>query len=310
MALAKRVAPHHYRRPISPLASTVSTPFLHLLRALPFYLLPHHLVSWLTYGLARASWPPLKNRLIDLYMRVQPVNLAEAEISDPHAYPTLNAFFTRALHREARPLAPGEDTAVCPVDGRVSQAGVINGGRVFQAKGREYSLLELVGGDGRLAQPFTNGRFATLYLSPRDYHRIHMPLGGRLTDMIYVPGRLFSVAPYTVDTIPRLFARNERVVCRFETAHGPMVMVLVGAINVSAIDTVWHGPVTPPSRGRIEHWRYDESMPVELSRGAEMGRFNLGSTVIVLFGEDCELDPAIVPAAPVRLGQALARPRP
>jgi phosphatidylserine decarboxylase len=136
-----------------------------------------------------------------------------------------------------------------------------------------------------------------------------MPLGGRLTDMIYVPGRLFSVAPYTVDSIPRLFARNERVVCRFETAQGPMVMVLVGAINVSAIDTVWHGPVTPPSRGRIEHWRYDQNMPVELARGTEMGRFNLGSTVIVLFGDDFELDAAIEPAAPIRLGQPLAKRR-
>jgi phosphatidylserine decarboxylase len=279
------------------------------LRALPFYLLPHHLVSWLTYRLARASWPPLKNVLIDTYMRLHPVDLDEAELSDPHAYPSLNAFFTRALRPEARPLCADETTALCPVDGLVSQAGPISSGRVFQAKGREYSLLELVGGDGRLAQPFSNGRFATLYLSPRDYHRIHMPLGGRLTDMIYVPGRLFSVAPYTVDSIPRLFARNERVVCRFETAQGPMVMVLVGAINVSAIDTVWHGPVTPPSRGRIEHWRYDQNMPVELARGTEMGRFNLGSTVIVLFGDDFELDAAIEPAAPIRLGQPLAKRR-
>ena len=192
------------------------------------------------------------------------------------------------------------------MDGAVSQAQAIENGRIFQAKGRDYSLLELVGGMEQLAEPFENGRFATLYLSPRDYHRIHMPLAGKLTDMVYVPGRLFSVAPHTVNTIPRLFARNERLVCKFETAAGPMIMVLVGAVNVSAIDTVWAGSVTPPSKRSIIHTRY-ETVDIQLDRGAEMGRFNLGSTVVLLMGENVELDELMVAGNSVRLGQALGR---
>jgi phosphatidylserine decarboxylase len=232
--------------------------------------------------------------------------MKEAVEENPYAYKNLNAFFTRALKPDVRPFATGDTTLLCPVDGAVSQAQPIENGRIFQAKGRDYSLLELVGGKEELAQPFNNGKFATLYLSPRDYHRIHMPIAGKLTDMVYVPGRLFSVAPHTVNTIPRLFARNERLVCKFDTACGPMIMVLVGAVNVSAIDTVWAGSVTPPSKRHIIHTTY-ESADIRLEKGAEMGRFNLGSTVIMLLGEDVELADGIVAGEGVRLGQALGR---
>lgn len=274
------------------------------LKSLPFYILPHHLLSWLIFHLARIEWEPLKKLSLDIYLSLHAVNMLEAVEENPYAYKSLNAFFTRALKTDARPQATGDNTLLCPVDGTVSQAQPIEDGRIFQAKGRDYSLLELVGGKQQLADPFNNGKFATLYLSPRDYHRIHMPIAGKLTDMVYVPGRLFSVAPHTVNTIPRLFARNERLVCKFETASGPMIMVLVGAVNVSAIDTVWAGSVTPPSKGKIIHTTY-ENVDIRLEKGAEMGRFNLGSTVIMLMGENVELDELMVAGNSVRLGQAL-----
>jgi len=275
------------------------------LKSLPFYILPHHLLSWLIFHLARIEWGPIKNLSLDLYLYLHAVNMSEAVEENPYAYKNLNAFFTRALKPDARPRASGDNTLLCPVDGAVSQAQAIEDGRVFQAKGRDYSLLELLGGDEQLAEPFRNGKFATLYLSPRDYHRIHMPIAGKLTRMVYVPGRLFSVAPHTVNCIPRLFARNERLVCAFETACGPMIMVLVGAVNVSAIDTVWAGSVTPPSKRRVIHTHY-ENVDIRLEKGAEMGRFNLGSTVIMLMGENVELDELMVAGNTVRLGQALA----
>ena len=277
---------------------------LDYIKSFPFYILPHHLISWLVYHLARIEWSLIKNISLDIYLSLHEVNMSEAAEENPYAYKNLNAFFTRALKPDARAFDSNEKTLLCPVDGAVSQAQAIEQGRVFQAKGRDYSLLELVGGIDELARPFENGQFATLYLSPRDYHRIHMPLAGRLTDMVYVPGRLFSVAPHTVNTIPRLFARNERLVCKFETASGPMIMVLVGAINVSAIDTVWAGSVTPPSKRRVIHTTY-ETVDIRLDKGAEMGRFNLGSTVIMLMGENVELDELMVAGNSVRLGQAM-----
>ncbi len=280
--------------------------FFDYLKSTPFYFLPHHLISRILYYVARVRWTPFKNLSIRTYMAIKTVNMQEAEESNPLAYPTLNAFFTRALKADVRPKAEGEKTLLCPVDGTVSQARPIEQGRIFQAKGQEYSLLELVGGIESLAEPFANGLFATLYLSPCDYHRIHMPLTGKLTDMVYVPGRLFSVAPHTVNTVPRLFARNERVVCAFDTDMGPMIMVLVGAVNVSAIDTVWAGSVTPPSKGKITHTTYAAG-EVTLEKGAEMGRFNLGSTVVMLMPQGVELDKSIVHGATVRLHQALAR---
>ncbi len=269
-----------------------------------FYLLPHHFISWVSYFLAHITWPPIKNRFIDLYRHLHPIDINEALIKEPYAYNSLNEFFTRELDPSARPLARGKNTLLCPVDGRVSQAQAIENGRIFQAKGQDYSLLELVGGIKELAEPFENGKFSTIYLSPTDYHRIHMPLAGELTDTVYVPGRLFSVAPWTVENVPRLFARNERVVCKFKTPAGPMIMILVGAINVSAIDTVWGGTETPPSGWKIKHRKYD-TVKVSLKKGAEMGRFNLGSTVIVLTGENVEFDDAIVPGEQTKLGQAL-----
>lgn len=283
----------------------MNTSLSNYLKALPFYFIPHHALSGLIFFLARIEWSPVKTLALNIYLSLHKVNMDEAVETDPYAYKNLNAFFTRALKENARPQAEGENTLLCPVDGAVSQAQAINDGRIFQAKGRDYSLLELVGGKEKLAAPFENGSFATLYLSPRDYHRIHMPCAGKLTDMVYVPGRLFSVAPHTVSVIPRLFARNERLVCAFDTEFGPMIMILVGAVNVSAIDTVWAGTVTPPSKRSILHTEYHAG-EVSLNKGDEMGRFNLGSTVIMLLPENVKLDDSIVAENTVRLGQALA----
>lgn len=275
------------------------------LKSTPFYFLPHHLISGLVYKVARIKWAPIKNLSLRIYLSLHDVNMSEATEENPYAYKTLNAFFTRELKPDARTIDTTANTLVCPVDGRVSQAQAIENGRIFQAKGQDYSLLELVGGIDELAHPFINSSFATIYLSPRDYHRIHMPIAGKLTDMVYVPGRLFSVAPHTVNTVPRLFARNERLVCKFATEHGPMVMILVGAVNVSAIDTVWAGSVTPPSKSKVIHTTYKD-VDITLAKGAEMGRFNLGSTVILLMNDKCTLDETITHQQAVKLGQPLA----
>jgi len=275
------------------------------LRSLLFYILPHHAISRFVFLVARIRWRPFKNLAIWAYTRLHAVDLEQAIIEDAYSYESLNAFFTRALKPEARPLQNGDNSWVCPVDGAVSQAGVIDNGRIFQAKGSDYSLQELLGGDDAMATPFVNGRFATLYLSPRDYHRIHMPVDATLKTMTYVPGRLFSVASWTVRAIPRLFARNERVVCEFETSSGPMVMVLVGAINVSATETVWHGLVTGEGRG-ITRTRYADG-EVSLKQGDEMGRFNLGSTVILITTEAFELEPEITAGASVRMGESIGK---
>lgn len=275
------------------------------LRSLPFYILPHHAISWCIFKLARIRWKPFKNLAIRIYTQLNTVNLAEAEITDKYAYDSLNAFFTRALKAEARPLDSENSNWVCPVDGTVSQAGAIENGRIFQAKEHDYSLLELLGGDETQAEPFINGKYATLYLSPRDYHRIHMPVDAELKQMTYIPGRLFSVAEFTVKAIPRLFARNERVVCRFETQHGPMVMVLVGAINVSATETVWHGLVTSIG-GKMKKFIYTAG-EVVLKRGDEMGRFNLGSTVILITTDNFDMDESIEAGAAVYMGRGIGR---
>jgi phosphatidylserine decarboxylase len=275
------------------------------LRSLPFYILPHHAISWCIFKLARIRFRPFKNLAIRIYTQLHTVNLEEAEITDKYRYESLNAFFTRALKPEARPLDSDNSNWVCPVDGMVSQAGAIDNGRIFQAKGRDYSLLELLGGDEAQAEAFNKGKFATLYLSPRDYHRIHMPVDAELKHMTYIPGRLFSVAAWTVRAIPRLFARNERVVCQFETRNGPMVMVLVGAINVSATETVWHGLVTTIG-SRIKRFDYAAG-EISLKRGDEMGRFNLGSTVILITTENFELDESIKADAAVYMGRNIGR---
>ncbi|MBT8118264.1 MAG: phosphatidylserine decarboxylase [Gammaproteobacteria bacterium] len=276
------------------------------LLALLFYILPHHAISWLMFKLARIRWAPLKNYIIRTYTRLNPVKMHEAVEEDMFAYESLNAFFTRALKPECRPFDGDEKNWLCPVDGSVSQAQQIKDGRIFQAKGQEYSLLELVGGDRDLEKTFKHGQFATLYLSPRDYHRIHMPATGVLKHMQYIPGRLFSVATFVVNHIPRLFARNERCVCYFETEQGPMALILVGAINVSAIETTWHGLITSETR-RIKRFNYSDK-DIVLKRGDEMGRFNLGSTVIVLATDRMKIAPEMTAEAEIKLGQCLATP--
>jgi phosphatidylserine decarboxylase len=269
-----------------------------------FYILPHHAISWIMFKGARIRWTPLKNLFIGIYTSLHPVNMREATEEDMFAYESLNAFFTRALKAECRPFDENENNWLCPVDGSVSQAQAIKNGRIFQAKGHDYSLLELVGGDKKLEEIFKNGQFATLYLSPRDYHRIHMPTTGRLKHMQYIPGRLFSVAAFTVNNIPRLFARNERCVCYFESEQGPMALILVGAINVSAIETVWHGLISDEAK-KIKRFDYNDN-DIVLKRGEEMGRFNLGSTVIVLATDQMKISEEIIADVEIRLGQCLA----
>jgi phosphatidylserine decarboxylase len=248
-----------------------------------FHAFPHHLVSRATFRLARLN-TPLKDPLIRLYIRTFGVNMSEALESDPRAYPNFNAFFTRGLKPGMRPIASTLNAVACPVDGRISQVGNIDQGRLFQAKGQNFSVSELLGGSQQRAAPFLDGKFCNIYLSPRDYHRIHMPMDGCLLEMVHIPGRLFSVAPYAPRVIPRLFARNERVAAIFETSCGLMAVVMVGAVNVSAIETVWAGLVTPPACKHIRSLDYSgHKHNMRLARGQEMGRFNMGSTVILLF---------------------------
>ena len=273
------------------------------LLSFPFYFLPHHHISWLMLKLSRIQNKIAKNFIIRSYTNLIPVNMSEAVEEDKYAYASLNAFFTRELKSECRPFDEDPNSWLCPVDGAISQAMPIQNGRIFQAKGLDYSLLELVGGDEDIAQQFTHGHFSTIYLSPSDYHRIHMPTAGSLKKMLYIPGRLFSVADHTVNAIPRLFTRNERCACYFETESGPMALILVGAINVSAIETVWHGIVTSDGE-KITPFDYEENA-IELKRGEEMGRFNLGSTVIVLTTDKFNFDMAITAKATVKLGQRL-----
>ncbi|MCU7905161.1 MAG: archaetidylserine decarboxylase [Candidatus Thiodiazotropha sp. (ex Epidulcina cf. delphinae)] len=252
------------------------------------YLLPHHLLSWLMHAVTRIEARGVKETLIRRVIDWYQVDMQEALESDPTKYRSFNDFFTRALHPEARPITQESHLLACPADGTLSQAGDIKDGRLFQAKGHDYSLLELLGGDPEMSRLFKDGGFATIYLSPRDYHRVHMPYGGRLKKMVHVPGRLFSVNETTCQRVPRLFARNERVICLFDTDIGPMAVILVGAIFVSSIETVWAGAVTP-ARQSVRTWRYGqqpEPTTVALKKGEEMGRFNMGSTVILLFGRD------------------------
>jgi phosphatidylserine decarboxylase len=231
----------------------------------------------------------------------------EAAEPDIAAYASFNDFFTRALKPGARPLAQAD--LVCPVDGAISQFGAIDRDQLLQAKGHRYSTTALVGGDAELAARFEHGHFATLYLSPKDYHRVHMPCAGRLLRMIYVPGALFSVNPTTARGVPGLFSRNERVVCVFETDHGPLVLALVGATIVGSMATVWHGIVNPPRSKRLREWRYDrpDDQHVELAQGDEMGRFLLGSTVVLLMPNGAlRFNPTWTPGRAIRLGEAMA----
>ena len=274
------------------------------LAVLPQYLLPKQALTLLAGRIANTEAGEATTRLIRWFIERYQVNMAEAANPDPASYSSFNSFFTRALKPGARPLAPA--AFICPVDGAISQFGPIRQDQIFQAKGHEYSTTALVGGDTALATKFDNGHFATIYLSPRDYHRIHMPADGRLLRMIHVPGDLFSVNPTTARGVPGLFARNERVVCEFETDNGPFVLVLVGATIVGSMATVWHGVVNPPRSGEVREWRYHDQQIV-LKKGEEMGRFLLGSTVVLLYPKDTiRFDSSWAPAKPVRLGEAMA----
>ena len=271
------------------------------------YLLPKLALTRLAGAFARARAGAVTQWAIRRFIARYQVNMAEAANPDPTAYETFNHFFTRALKPGARPLA--DAAFVCPVDGAISQLGRIEGDRIFQAKGHDYDTRTLLGGDAALAQSFQGGRFATIYLSPRDYHRIHMPAAATLRRMLHVPGDLFSVNPATAAGVPGLFARNERVVCVFDMPVGdrtvPFALVLVGATIVGSMATTWHGVVNPPRPGTVREWRYDDA-PVHLDKGAEMGRFLLGSTVVLLWPPDTiALNPDWTAARPVRLGEAM-----
>jgi len=271
---------------------------------MPQYLLPKRLITVLAGKLANLRGGALTHALIRRFVAKYRVDMAEAADSRIESYATFNEFFTRPLRAGLRPIA--DAPFVCPVDAAISQFGPIEHDQIFQAKGHSYSTRALVGGDQALAHRFDHGHFATLYLAPKDYHRIHMPCDGRLRRMIYVPGDLFSVNPLTARHVPHLFARNERVVCVFDTVYGPLVNVLVGATIVGSMATVWHGVVNPPRTRGIREWNYD-SDNIVLAKGAEMGRFLLGSTMVMLFPRNVlAFVPDWAPSRPVRLGEAMA----
>ncbi|RKT60793.1 phosphatidylserine decarboxylase [Azonexus fungiphilus] len=274
------------------------------LAVLPQYLLPKQALTRLAGRLAAAEAGTLTTSVIRWFVGRYGVDMNEAAEPDIAAYKSFNEFFTRPLKAGARPLADAD--FLCPVDGAISQFGAIERDQIFQAKGHSYSTTALLGGDRELAARFENGQFATLYLSPRDYHRIHMPCAGRLTRMIHVPGALFSVNPTTARGVPGLFARNERVVCIFEGEHGPFALVLVGATIVGSMATVWQGTINPPRPGVVREWRYDGDTTVNLEKGQEMGRFLLGSTVVMAFPRNClQFNPDWAPARAIRMGEAM-----
>ena len=275
------------------------------LAVLPQYLLPKQALTTLAGKFASAQLGGLTTSVILRFVARYNVNMAEAANPDITSYASFNDFFTRALKPGARPLAAAD--LICPVDGAISQFGPIAKDQIFQAKGHTYSTTALVGGDAEAAARFDNGHFATLYLSPCDYHRIHMPCAGELTRMVHVPGDLFSVNPTTARGVPGLFARNERVVCFFESAQGPFVLVLVGATIVGSMATVWHGQVNPPRTGTLRQWDYAKGQ-VSLQQGEEMGRFLLGSTVVMLFPRGpLQFNPQWAPMRAIQLGEAMAQ---
>jgi phosphatidylserine decarboxylase len=270
----------------------------------PQYLLPKRLLTQCMGHLANWRGGAFTHAMVRKFVAKYQVDMSEAVDPRIESYPTFNEFFTRPLRDGIRPIA--DAPFVCPVDAAISQFGPIEHDQIFQAKGHSYSTRALVGGNAQLAGLFDHGHFATLYLAPRDYHRIHMPCAGRLKRMIYVPGDLFSVNPLTARHVPGLFARNERVVCVFDTEYGPFVNVLVGATIVGSMATVWHGVVNPPRSRDVREWRYDDQ-DIRLAKGAEMGRFLLGSTVVMLFPKDVvAFHPDWSPTKPVRLGEAMA----
>ena len=277
-------------------------------KILLFGALPHHLISRVVYYITRLRGPMVQP-MIDYYVKKFDVDMTEAAYENTQLYATFNEFFTRPLKQEARPVDQTKNTLSCPADGTISEAGSIQQRQIFQAKGHFYTTTELLGGDTSMSALFENGRFATIYLAPKNYHRVHMPTHGLLKKMIHVPGRLFSVAPWTVGTIPGLFTGNERVACLFATEAGPIAMVLVGAINVAAIETVWAGLVTPPKGKKINDFEYSHTRKI-YARGDEMGRFNMGSTVILLAAKNVEWLEKIRAGQTVKMGELIAKFRP
>lgn len=271
------------------------------------YLLPQHLLSRLVGWLAGSRLGFIKNTFIANFAASYDVNMREAVEENPLAYESFNAFFTRPLKPGMRPVDSTPGVIACPADGAISQLGDIEGNFIFQAKGHQYTLNELLGGDVTRAHPFLNGKFATVYLSPRDYHRVHMPYTGTLREMVYVPGDLFSVNTRTAENVPRLFARNERLVCIFDTDLGPMAVVLVGAMIVAGIETTWAGRVAPAKPRKITVTDYrNAASPVVLQKGDELGRFYLGSTAIVCFGHDVMAwEGKFRAGSPTRMGERL-----
>lgn len=270
------------------------------------YVIPQHLLSRLTGRLAECRIAWVKNQLIKTFVKRFNVDMSEALQEDPTAYANFNDFFTRELKPDVREILADPTRLVSPADGAISELGLLQHGQLLQAKGINYSLTRLLGGNLEKAQPFMGGSFATIYLSPRDYHRVHMPLQGRLLETIYVPGKLFSVNQATADNVPGLFARNERLVCFFETPAGPMALILVGAMIVAGIETVWDGQVAPPAR-QVTLKYFNDPQPVVLEKGQEMGRFKLGSTAILVFGPDAVVwNDNLQNGSKVKLGEALA----
>ncbi len=277
------------------------------LTTLPQYILPHHFLSKVMAKFTHSEIKVWKNLMISQIIKFYGINMSEAKEQNINNFASFNHFFTRELKQGARPITSIANAIACPADGAVSQAGLIKQGDIFQAKGKSFTALDLLGGDPKVAEPFENGSFTTIYLSPKDYHRLHMPIKGTLTEMIHIPGRLFSVNGATVNSVPGLFARNERVACLFDTELGPMALILVGAIFVSSIETTWHGVVTPPSIESVRSWKYQDDAPV-IDKGKEMGRFNMGSTIIVLFGKDkVKWESEFVAGKQVQLGEMIGR---
>lgn len=298
-----------------PQSSTSKTSIFDYVKAWPQYVLPHFLLSNMMHCVTRCKNKRLKNWLIRWFINLYKVDMGLAEQRNIENFTHFNDFFTRSLKPSARLICPQTNAVACPVDGSISQLGNIKGDNIFQAKGQNYSLIELLGGNSARCETLFDGLFATIYLSPRDYHRIHMPIDGTLVGMTYVPGRLFSVNAATTRVVPRLFSRNERVIAYFQTAVGLMAIVLVGALFVGSIETLWHGAITPPhGKLAVNHWDYKVGEPLPqpnadrlLEKGAEMGRFNMGSTVIVVYEKNAiSWDPQLHPHGLVQMGQQIA----
>lgn len=278
-----------------------------LLKISPQYLYPHHLLSRIVGWISRNQQDVLKNKLIRRFGKFYQTNTKEAVSRNLNRYPDLNSFFTRALKKDARPITQLENGIASPSDGVVSQAGFMRAGDVIQAKGRSFSVTALLGGESSHIESYQKGVFATIVLSPGDYHRVHMPFDGTLLETVHIPGRLFSVNPTTQNRIPDLYARNERVVCFFESQAGPMALVMVGSIFSASIETVWDGIITPPTHAEIRHWNYPYNPPGG-KKGEEMGRFNMGSTVIVLFaGDKVCWESDFVAGSSVKMGQLIGK---